>query len=317
MKAVQIGILVALVVCAGLLFKIYRGQQSTPAPQVAAAALSTPAAAPAAVAPAPVAPAPAPVATPVAPEASKPVVAKRKPSPARRLREQAQDPVVVAQNQPPAEPPAAAPAPVAPPVEPQAQPAPAPAENLNPPSGTDTAPPPPHTVTIPAGTSVFVRLGETLSTDKNQAGDTFAATLDQPLVVDGFVIAERGARVRGAVMESEKAGRVSGVSSLAVHLTRLRTSDGQDVTIQTEAFRKQGPTSKGEDAKKVGVGAAIGAAIGAIAGGGKGAAIGAGVGGAAGAGTVAATRGKPTELPVETRVTFRLQQPLTITERIQ
>ena len=324
MKAVQIGILVALIVCAGLLFKIYQGQQSTPAPPVAAAALSTPAAAPAVVAPVPIAPAPAPVAAPAAPEPPKPVAAKRKPSPARRPVDRAQDPVVVAQNQPPAELPAAAPAPVAPPpappVEPQAQPAPEPAPMLNPPSGTETAPPPPrmpHTVTIPAGTSVSVRLGETLSTDKNQAGDTFAATLDQPLVVDGFVIAERGARVRGAVMESERAGRVSGVSSLAVHLTRLHTSDGQDVTIQTEAFRKQGPTSTGEDAKKVGVGAAIGAAIGAIAGGGKGAAVGAGVGGAAGAGTVAATRGKPTELPVETRVTFRLQQPLTITERIQ
>jgi hypothetical protein len=162
-----------------------------------------------------------------------------------------------------------------------------------------------------------VRLGETLSSDKDQPGYAFPATLDQPLVVDGFVIGERGARVQGKVLESEKAGRVTGVSSLTVHLTRLHTSDGQDIAIETELFRKEGPSSKGEDLRKVGVGAAIGAAIGAMAGGGKGAAIGAGVGGAAGAGTAAATRGKPAELPVETHLTFRLQQPVTLTERLR
>jgi len=61
----------------------------------------------------------------------------------------------------------------------------------------------------------------------------------------------------------------------------------------------------------------LGAAIGAIAGGGKGAAIGAGAGAAGGGGVAVATRGKPVELPVETRLTFRIEQPVTITERLQ
>jgi hypothetical protein len=60
----------------------------------------------------------------------------------------------------------------------------------------------------------------------------------------------------------------------------------------------------------------IGAAIGAIAGGGKGAGIGAGVGGAAGAADVLLTRGKPADIPVETRLTFRVQEPVTITEKL-
>lgn len=321
MKAVQVGILVALVVCAGLLFKIYRGQQVAPPAPAAVAAQATPA-----VAPAPAAPDPAPVVSQPAPEPPKAVAAQLKPSPTRKKKAPV---VLVAQDRPPAGPEPPQPAQAAPPVQTQPepaqtqpqppQPAPPPPPVLNPPSGTETAPPPPrtpHTVTIPAGTLLTVRLAETLTTDKNQPGDIFAATLDQPLVVDGFIIAERGARAQGKVLDSEKAGRVSGLSRLAVQLVRLHTSDGQDVAIQTERFAKEGSTSKGEDAKKVGVGAAIGAAIGAIAGGGKGAAIGAGVGGAAGAGTVAATRGKPIELPVETRVTFRLQQPLTITERL-
>jgi hypothetical protein len=57
--------------------------------------------------------------------------------------------------------------------------------------------------------------------------------------------------------------------------------------------------------------------IGALAGGGKGAAIGAGVGGGAGAGAVVATRGYAAKLPSETRVTFRLKAPVTITERLR
>jgi hypothetical protein len=75
--------------------------------------------------------------------------------------------------------------------------------------------------------------------------------------------------------------------------------------------------SRQDDAKKVGAGAALGAVIGAIAGGGKGAAIGAGVGGGAGAGAVMATRGAAAALPSETRLTFRLNAPVTLTEKLR
>jgi hypothetical protein len=161
-----------------------------------------------------------------------------------------------------------------------------------------------------------VRLGETLSTQRSRAGDTFTATLDQPLVVDGFVIAERGARAQGRVVESDPAGRVHGLAQLSLELTQINTSDGQKVRVNTAAFKKQAESTKKKDATKVGIGAALGAAIGAIAGGGKGAAIGAGVGGAAGAGDVMLTRGQAAEVPVETRLTFRLSEPVTITEKL-
>jgi hypothetical protein len=159
-----------------------------------------------------------------------------------------------------------------------------------------------------------VRLGETLASDRNRAGDTFSATLDQPLVVDGFAIAERGARAEGRIVSLTEAGRVKGLARLEIELTRLTTSDGQRIAVRTSPFTRQGEESKGEDAKKIGIGAAVGAAIGAIAGGGKGAAIGAGAGGAAGGGAVAMTRGKPAVLTAETKISFRLEQPVTITE---
>ena len=198
---------------------------------------------------------------------------------------------------------------------------PPPAGNLQtvspapPPVAPPPPPEPPHSVTIAAGTLISVRLNDTLSTKRNQTDDTFSATLDQPLVVDGFVIAERGARLDGRIVQSEQAGRVKGVARLLLELTSINLSDGQKIALHTESFEKLGPETKKEDAAKIGAGAVLGTIIGAVAGGGKGAAIGAGAGGAAGAGTVAATRGKPAELPVETRISFKLDQPVTITEQ--
>jgi hypothetical protein len=160
-----------------------------------------------------------------------------------------------------------------------------------------------------------VRLVDGLSSDRNMPGDAFLATLDKELVVDGFVIAERGARVEGRVVSSDRGGKVKGVAALAVEIVRIHTSDGQKIAVQTDAFEKHSETSRGQDAAKVGAGAAIGAVIGGIAGGGKGAAIGAGVGGGAGAGGVLLTRGKPATLPSETRISFRLRAPVIITER--
>lgn len=175
----------------------------------------------------------------------------------------------------------------------------------------------PNTVTLKDGTLFNVRLAETLSSERQANGDTFWATLDEPVAADGFVIAERGARVEGKVINAVRAGRVKGTAELSLQLTRLRTADGQNVDIKTVTFTKEGPKSVKEDAVKVGVGSAIGAAIGAIAGGGRGAAIGAATGGAAGGGYVLTQRGKPAELPVETRLSFRLEVPLTLTERVK
>ena len=168
---------------------------------------------------------------------------------------------------------------------------------------------------MPAGTLVSVRLMEKISTETHSSGDTFSATLDQPLIVDGLVIAERGSRAEWRVVESTPSGRVKGLASLVVQLTQVHTADGQRIGIQTETFTREAEKSTKSDAAKVGVGAAIGAAIGAIAGGGKGAAIGAGAGGAAGAGTVLATRGKPAELPSETRLSFKLSEAVTVAEK--
>ncbi len=174
----------------------------------------------------------------------------------------------------------------------------------------------PHVVTLPAGTNVFVRLGETLSTEHNYTGDTFRGTLDVPIVTEGFIIADKGSKVLGQVVKADKAGRVAGESELTLMLTEIHTTDGQTVHIATGNFDQKGPSNAKKSAAKIGGGAALGAIIGAIAGGGKGAAIGAGAGGAAGTGVALAGHGKATAIPTETKLTFALSAPVTITERL-
>jgi hypothetical protein len=174
----------------------------------------------------------------------------------------------------------------------------------------------PHVVTLPAGTNLNIRLGETLSTDHNYTGDTFRGTLETPIIMDGFIIADRGSRVLGRVVNAQKAGHIEGLSDLDLTLTEINTTDGQRVAIQTNTNDRKGPSGSNHGAEKIAGGAALGAIIGAIAGGGKGAAIGAGTGGAAGTGATMATRGKACVIPTETRLSFSLQVPVTLTEKL-
>jgi hypothetical protein len=171
---------------------------------------------------------------------------------------------------------------------------------------------PPQTLTLPAGTVVRVRVDEWLSSDRNVAGDSFGAVLDQPIVVDGWVVARRGQAQTGRVTTAKKAGHSGGTSQLGVDMPELTLVDGQQLPIQTDLFQTSAGTSRGRDIAAVGTTTGVGAAIGAIAEGGVGAAVGAGIGATAGIIGVMVTRGRPTEVPPETVLTFRLQSPVTV-----
>jgi hypothetical protein len=166
--------------------------------------------------------------------------------------------------------------------------------------------PPPALLTIPAGTVLIIRLNEPLSSDRNQVGDPFTGVLEQPIVVNGWVVARRGQTVIGQVKSVKKAGRVKGVSELGVELTDVALVDGQQAPILTELWKGSGGTSHGADAATIAGGTALGAIIGSAADWGRGAAIGAGAGALAGIGGVLLTRGRPTILEPESQLTFRL-----------
>ena len=173
-------------------------------------------------------------------------------------------------------------------------------------------PPVPPQISVPAATFLTIRVNQLISTDKDQPGDSFSATLVQPLVINGVVIAEPGQTIAGRVVESVKAGRVEGVSRLKIELLELTLVDGQQVPIRTELITRNGDTSVGRDAAAIGSTTALGAAIGAAAGWGTGAAIGAGAGAAAGTLGVLLTRGQPSVIHPEQQLTFRIDAPFTV-----
>ena len=172
--------------------------------------------------------------------------------------------------------------------------------------------PVPGQLTVPAGTFITVRVNQYLSSDHNQAGDAFSATLARPLVINGVVVAEPGQTIAGRVVESQKAGRIEGTSRLRVQLTELTLVDGQQIPIQSQFVSRQGPTSLGRDAGAIAGTTALGAAIGAAAGWGTGAAIGAGAGAAASTIGVLLTRGRPSVIAPEQVLTFRIEYPVAI-----
>lgn len=175
-------------------------------------------------------------------------------------------------------------------------------------------PPKPKTFKVPAGSRINVRTVTSMSTKTLKTGDPFQASLSAPLVVQGVVIAPKGADVTGVAANSDPGGRVKGVASLSLQLQAIRSADGQTMRVHTNSFVQQAKGTKKRDAMRTGIAAGAGAAIGAIAGGGKGAAIGAGVGGGAGVATNMATRGAAAELPAESILEFTLADSSVITE---
>lgn len=192
--------------------------------------------------PTPAAPVPKVTAKPPALPAHSHVPVLEKRSPFRPLIRH-DEPLPIAKYEPPPTPPAELPPPQR-----------VPAQNVSLPAPKKERDAP--SVTLAAGTLLPVRIGQSISSARNQPGDTFVATLAQPLVVDGWVIAERGARAEGRVVDK-------GVGYLRISIVRLATSDGQNIRIQTEPFAKYFP-----------------------------------------------------EVPADTRMNFKVQDSLTITERV-
>jgi len=168
----------------------------------------------------------------------------------------------------------------------------------------------PDPLTIPAGTVIQVRTTDWLSSDKNHKGDQFIGTLAAPIIVNGWVVARRGQSVTGTVTDAVRAGRVKGVSKLQLDLGQLTLVDGQLIPVQTTLLNASAGTSKGRDASAIAVTTGTGAAIGAAAGGGVGAGIGAGAGLVASVAGVLLTRGKPTIIPPEDVLTFKVENPI-------
>jgi hypothetical protein len=205
----------------------------------------------------------------------------------------------MSQSQPPGNAPAQQPQQTAQAPEPAAAPTPPP------------PPPPPPPLVIPAGTSIIVRMGNTIDTKTANAGDAFTGTLAHSIAVKGVVAIRTGAGVAGTVVDAKSPGRFKGEGYLSIALTSINVK-GVPTRIQTSAYAQ---TLKGKGKRTgafVGGGAGGGALIGGLAGGGKGALIGGLVGAGAGTAGAAFTGNKELTVPAESVVTFKLRNSITV-----
>ena len=175
-------------------------------------------------------------------------------------------------------------------------------------------PPKERRITIPSGTVVAVRLVDSISTETDHVGQTFKASLDAPVMVNGETIIPRRADAFVKIADMKASGQITGKPELKVQLDSI-VLDGKRYTIDSNVFLQEGVSQTKETAKKAGLGALIGAGIGAVTGGKKGAAIGAGVGAGGGVAVEAASKNEQVKLDSETRIDFRLEAPLEVTLR--
>jgi hypothetical protein len=166
-------------------------------------------------------------------------------------------------------------------------------------------------VTVPAGTEVTVRIIDSIDSETNYAGETFRATLDAPLRVDGTVVVPQGAEAIGRLVSVEQAGRFQGRPMVSIELTALNF-DGRSVAVRTSAYQEAGASRTQQTSKWAGGGGLLGTVIGAIAGGIKGTFIGlyAGTAGGAIVNTIRGT--EHVNIPAESLVLFTLQSPISM-----
>ena len=160
-------------------------------------------------------------------------------------------------------------------------------------------------VMLPAGTNFVIRMIDAVDSERDRIGQSFRASLDQPVMVDGNEVIPRGADVTVKLVDAKQSGKLTGRTELALSLQSV-SINGRMMDVNTQTVKEESSSRTGRTAKVAGGTAAVGAIIGAIAGGGKGAAIGAGAGAATGAGVELATAGQRVRVPSETRLTFVL-----------
>jgi hypothetical protein len=168
-------------------------------------------------------------------------------------------------------------------------------------------------VTIPAGTTLRLRVDRAFGSDISRVEDGVTATLVRAVTVDGRTALARGSVATGYVSSAVRPGRVKGRGRVAVRFTRiLPAGDNERYAMRTRPWSAVAPATKKKDALTIGLPAAGGAAIGALVKGKKGAGIGALAGGGAGTAVVLSTRGKDVRVNRGATLAVRLTEPLTL-----
>ena len=95
-----------------------------------------------------------------------------------------------------------------------------------------------ESMTVPAGTAIHVRLDHSLATNQNDSGETFAATVTSPVVVNGKEVIPAGARAEGVVVTSKPSGRLKGHAYMTLALNSVNVN-GASYEVQTSTVSRQ------------------------------------------------------------------------------
>ena len=167
-------------------------------------------------------------------------------------------------------------------------------------------------VILPAGTEIVVLTNQNIDSKTATEGQVFSADVAEPVADEsGQVVIPKGSPAE-LIIRRVSAGNVTGGSELSLDLQSVKV-DSHRYIVSTQDVQQQGAAGIGANkrtAAMVGGGAALGTLIGAGAGGGKGAAVGVLAGAAAGTGAEVLTKGKAVQVPAESKLRFKLDQPL-------
>jgi hypothetical protein len=169
----------------------------------------------------------------------------------------------------------------------------------------------PKPILVEAGTPIEVTVDESVSSKTSNPGDHFAASLAAPVTVGDKIVIPSGAKAVGTVIDAKSAGKFKGNAAISVTLNTV-TVNGEKYPVRATSITEAGKGRGKRTAVGAGGGAAVGAIVGALAGGGKGAAIGAGAGAGAGTAGAAFTGNRDITIPAETRLRFKLKEPLEV-----
>lgn len=167
-------------------------------------------------------------------------------------------------------------------------------------------------ITIPAGTVITIMMIDSIDSSRNHAGEQFAASVDDNVVVGDRVPIQKGANAWVRLTEARSSGRFKGRAELQLELMALMSKENC-YNVESSAYEQHGGSRGKQSAKRIGGLGGLGAAIGAVAGGGLGAGIGAAAGAGTGAGIQVLTHGEKIRIPSETKIDFTLKNPVTIT----
>lgn len=192
-------------------------------------------------------------------------------------------------------------------------PSPAPAAEPSRPSG-------PRYVTrsVPSGTSFAVRINEEISTRSAGVGETFTATLTEPLTAaDGSTVIPAGATVRGRVTDVQASGRAGEKAGISVAFTSIsyggETYSIDGTVTDSPPVRLVNRDSNAEKAAKIGGGAAAGAILGRVIGKStKSTVAGAAIGAAAGTAVAMGTANVDAVISAGSTATIRLNSPVQV-----